>query len=124
MLARNAKVAPDQRIEFRIGINLGEVLTDGQDIFGEGVNVAARLEGIADRGGICISRQVLDQIEGKLDLSYRELGRQNLQNISRPVEVYAIRLDDAALPGSNALAAANLKQEIRYCKAPDGVRLA
>jgi class 3 adenylate cyclase/pimeloyl-ACP methyl ester carboxylesterase len=124
MLARNAKVAPEQRIEFRIGINLGEVLTDGQDIFGEGVNVAARLEGIADRGGICISRQVLDQIEGKLDLSYRELGRQNLKNISRPVEVYAIRLDDVAVPGSNALAAANLKQEIRYCKAPDGVRLA
>jgi class 3 adenylate cyclase len=124
MLARNAKVAPDQRIEFRIGINLGEILTDGQDIFGEGVNVAARLEGIADRGGICISRQVLDQIEGKLDLSYRELGRQNLKNISRPVEVYAIRLDDVAVPGSNALAAANLKQEIRYCKAPDGVRLA
>src|SRR6185437_2764796 len=124
MLACNAKVAPDQRIEFRIGINLGEVLTDGQDIFGEGVNVAARLEGIADRGGICISRQVLDQIEGKLDLSYRELGRQNLKNISRPVEVYAIRLDDVAVPGSNALAAANLKQEIRYCKAPDGVRLA
>jgi len=104
--------------------NVGEVLTDGRDIFGDGVNVAARLEGIADRGGICISRQVMDQIEGKLDLSYRELGRQNLKNISRPVEVYAIRLDDVAAPGSKVLAAANLKQEIRYCKAPDGVRLA
>lgn len=124
MLERNSEVVPDRRIEFRIGINLGEILTDGRDIFGDGVNVAARLEGIADRGGICISRQVLDQIEGKLDLSYRELGRQNLKNISRPVEVYAIRLDDVAAPGSNALAAANLRQEIRYCKAPDGVRLA
>jgi class 3 adenylate cyclase/pimeloyl-ACP methyl ester carboxylesterase len=124
MLERNSQVAPDRRIEFRIGINLGEVLTDGRDIFGDGVNVAARLEGIADRGGICISRQVLDQIEGKLDLSYRELGRQNLKNISRPVEVYAIRLDDVAAPGSKVLAAASLKQEIRYCKAPDGVRLA
>src|SRR5579872_3125003 len=72
MLRRNSEVAPDRRIEFRIGINLGEVLTDGQDIFGDGVNVAARLEGIAERGGICISRQVLDQIEGKLDLRYRE----------------------------------------------------
>jgi class 3 adenylate cyclase/pimeloyl-ACP methyl ester carboxylesterase len=124
ILERNTQVAPDRRIEFRIGINLGEVLTDGRDIFGDGVNVAARLEGIAERGGICISRQVLDQIEGKLDLTYRELGRQNLKNISRPVEAYAIRLDDVAAPGSKVLAAASLKQEIRYCKAPDGVRLA
>lgn len=124
MLERNSRVETDRRIEFRIGINLGEVLTDGRDIFGDGVNVAARLEGVAERGGICISRQVLDQIEGKLDLSYRELGRQNLKNISRPVEVFAIRLDDVAAPGSKILAAANLKQEIRYCKAPDGVRLA
>jgi class 3 adenylate cyclase/pimeloyl-ACP methyl ester carboxylesterase len=124
MLQRNSQVMSDRRIEFRIGIHLGEVLTDGRDIFGDGVNIAARLEGIADRGGICISRQVLDQIEGKLDLSYRELGRQNLKNITRPVEVFAIRLDEVAAPGSNILAAANLKQEIRYCKAADGVRLA
>jgi class 3 adenylate cyclase/pimeloyl-ACP methyl ester carboxylesterase len=124
MRERNADAAPERRIEFRIGINVGEVLTDGQDIFGDGVNVAARLEGIADCGGICISRQVLDQIEGKLDLGYRELGRQNLKNISRPVEVYAIRLDDVAAPGSRTLDAANLKQDVRYCKAADGVRLA
>ena len=78
----------------------------------------------ADRGGICISRQVLDQIEGKLDLNFRELGRQNLKNIAKPVEVYAIQLDGAVSPGSSFLAAADLKQEIRYCKAPDGVRLA
>ena len=79
---------------------------------------------IADRGGICISRQVLDQIEGKLDVTYRELGRQNLKNIAKPVEVYAIHLDAGASPGSRFLATANLKQEIRYCKALDGVRLA
>ena len=121
---RNAAVSPDRRVEFRIGINLGEVIADGNDIFGDGVNVAARLEGIADRGGICISRQVLDQVEGKLSLSYRELGRQNLKNIARPIEVYAINIDDAATPGSRVLAAANLKQQIRYCKAADGVRLA
>jgi class 3 adenylate cyclase/pimeloyl-ACP methyl ester carboxylesterase len=121
---RNAAVSPDRRVEFRIGINLGEVIADGNDILGDGVNVAARLEGIADRGGICISRQVLDQVEGKLALNYRELGRQNLKNIARPVEVYALNIDDAATPGSRALAAANLKQQIRYCKAHDGVRLA
>jgi class 3 adenylate cyclase/pimeloyl-ACP methyl ester carboxylesterase len=124
MVARNAEVSPDRRIEFRIGINLGDVITDGTDIFGDGVNIAARLEGISDRGGICISRQVLDQVDGKLDLTYRELGRQNLKNIAKPVEVYAIQLDGAASPGSRVLAAANLKQKIQYCKAPDGVRLA
>jgi len=91
---------------------------------GDGVNIAARLEGVADRGGICISRQVLDQVEGKLDVTYRELGRQNLKNIAKPVEVYAIHLDATASPGSRFLATANLKQEMRYCKAIDGVRLA
>jgi class 3 adenylate cyclase/pimeloyl-ACP methyl ester carboxylesterase len=124
IVGRNADVPPDKRLEFRIGINVGDVITDGGDIFGDGVNVAARLESIADRGGICISRQVLDQIEGKLDLNFRELGRQNLKNIAKPVEVYAIQLHGAVSPGSRFLAAADLKQEIRYCKAPDGVRLA
>ena len=123
MLERNSQVPPDKRVEFRIGINLGDVIADGGDIFGDGVNVAARLEGIADRGGICISRQVLDQVEGKLDLTYRELGRQNLKNIAKPIEVYAIHFDAAASPGSRFLANTNLQQEVRYCKAPDGVRL-
>ena len=124
MIERNTAVPQDKRIEFRIGINLGDVISDGADIFGVGVNVAARLEGIADRGGICISRQMLDQVEGKLDLTYRELGRQNLKNIAKPVEVYAMQLEGVTTPGSRVLADANLKQEIRYCKAPDGVRLA
>ena len=124
MVERNSQEPPDKRIEFRIGINLGEVIKEGTDIFGDGVNVAARLEGIADRGGIRVSRQVLDQVEGKLAVTFRELGRQNLKNIARPVEVYAIRLDGEASPGARFLAAANLKQEIRYCKAADGVRLA
>jgi pimeloyl-ACP methyl ester carboxylesterase len=124
MLGRNSQVPPVKRVEFRIGINLGDVIADGGDIFGDGVNVAARLEGIADRGGICISRQVLDQVEGKLDLTYRELGRQNLKNIAKPIEVCAIHFDAAASPGSRFLANTNLQQEIRYCKAPDGVRLA
>jgi class 3 adenylate cyclase/pimeloyl-ACP methyl ester carboxylesterase len=124
MLERNSDVPADKRIEFRIGINLGEVIKEGTDIFGDGVNVAARLEGIAERGGICISRQVLDQVESKLEMTFRELGRQNLKNIAKPVEVYAIQLDGGGSPGSRFLAAANLKQEIRYCKAADGVRLA
>jgi class 3 adenylate cyclase/pimeloyl-ACP methyl ester carboxylesterase len=124
MAERNAEVPQDHRIEFRIGINIGDVIEDGGDIFGDGVNIAARLEGIADRGGICISRYVLDHVESKLDLTFRELGRQNLKNIARPVEVYAINLDAAGSPAARVLASANLKQEIRYCKAADGVRLA
>ena len=123
MANANADVPDDRRIEFRIGINVGDIIEDDGDIFGNGVNVAARLESIADRGGICISRQVLDQIEGRSDLEFRELGRQNLKNIDKPIEVFAIDLHGAS-PASRVLAAANLKQEVRYCRASDGVRLA
>ena len=124
MLMRNSSVSSDQRIEFRIGINVGDIIEDEDDIFGNGVNVAARLESIADRGGICISRQVLDQIEDKLELNFRELGRQNLKNISKPIEVYAIEIDGQGGPAAPVLSDANLTQEIRYCKASDGIRLA
>jgi len=124
MVSRNASIPADRRIEFRIGINVGDIIEDKGDIFGDGVNVAARLEGMAMRGGICISRQVLDQIDGKLKLPFRELGRQNLKNIARPIEVFAIDLDKGGSPAARVLSAANLKQEIRYCRATDGVRLA
>ena len=125
VVERNAGLPPERRIEFRVGIHLGDVVEESDgDLMGDGVNIAARLEGIADRGGICISRQVLDQIEGKLDLSYRELGRQNCKNIVKPVEVYTILFDTAVAPGSQFLTTANLKQEIPDRKAPDGVRLA
>jgi class 3 adenylate cyclase/pimeloyl-ACP methyl ester carboxylesterase len=124
MVASNASVDPEKRIEFRIGINVGDIIRDGGDIFGNGVNVAARLEAIADRNGICISQQVLDQIEDKLDLPFRELGRQNLKNIAKPIEVYAIDVEEPDGPASPILSNANLKQEIWYCKSADGVRLA
>src|SRR6202165_3415124 len=124
MAERNAGVPSDKRIEFRVGINVSDIIEDEGEIFGGGGNAAARLESIAERGGICISRQALDQIEGKLELEFRELGRQNLKNISRPIEVYAINLDEAGSAASRVLTAANLKQDIRYCRASDGVRLA
>ena len=92
MTERNEDTSDDRRIDFRVGINVGDIVIDEGDIFGDGVNVAARLESIAERGGVCISRQVLDQIEGKVPVVCRELGRQNLKNIARPVEVYAIPL--------------------------------
>jgi class 3 adenylate cyclase/pimeloyl-ACP methyl ester carboxylesterase len=123
MRERNAAVPRERRIEFRIGINVGDIITDGGDIFGDGVNVAARLEAIAEPGGILVSRQVYDQIDGKLALRFRKLGLRNLKNIAKPVEVFAIdRLDGAdAAPDPDR---AQARQEIRYCRAPDGVRLA
>ena len=124
MAERNIDTSPEDRVEFRIGINVGDIIADDGDIFGNEVNVAARLEAIADRGGICISRQVLDQIEDKLELSFREPGRQNLKNISKPIEVYAVELNEGGDRASSILANANLEQEIRYCTTTDGVRLA
>lgn len=124
MVERNADIPDGRRIDFRVGINVGDIVIDEGDIFGDGVNVAARLESIAERGGVCISRQVLDQIEGRVPVACRELGRQNLKNIARPVEVYALSLNDAGSPGSTFLATANLHQKIRYCNAADNVRLA
>ncbi|HUF88309.1 MAG TPA: adenylate/guanylate cyclase domain-containing protein [Thermohalobaculum sp.] len=90
MLARNEAVPPDRRIQFRIGVNLGDVIVDGDDIFGKGVNVAARLEGMADPGGICISQAVLDQVRQGLELQVEDLGEQALKNIEEPVRTYRL----------------------------------
>jgi adenylate cyclase len=79
MAERNADVPPDRRIEFRVGINLGDIIVDESDIFGDGVNVAARLEALAEPGGICVSRMVRDQVRDKLALSFDDLGKQTLQ---------------------------------------------
>ena len=125
MADRNSDCPADKRIDFRVGINLGEIIHDDDDIFGDGVNVAARLESISERGGVCISRPVLDQIEGRIgELSIRELGRQRLKNIKRPIEVYSINLHDDVSASKRFLADSDLRQDIRYCTAPDGVRLA
>jgi adenylate cyclase len=91
MSERNADIPPDQRIEFRIGINLGDVIVEEGDIHGDGVNVAARLEALAEPGGICISRVVRDQVRDKLDLALEDLGEQSLKNIARPLRVFRIR---------------------------------
>src|ERR1700731_561959 len=82
---RNADVAPDKRIEFRIGINVGDIIIDGDDIFGDGVNVAARLETLADPGGIMVSGVVHDQVRDKLSFNFEDLGEQAVKNIARPV---------------------------------------
>jgi adenylate cyclase len=92
MAQRNTEVAPERRILCRIGINLGDVVTEGDDLLGDGVNVAARLEGIAQPGGICLSRAAYEQARGKIDLAVRDLGGQRLKNIAEPVRVFAVDL--------------------------------
>jgi class 3 adenylate cyclase/TolB-like protein len=100
--ARNAALAEERRMRFRIGINLGDVIAKGGDLFGDGVNVAARLEALAEPGGICISGAVYDQVHGKLDVDFRDLGPQSVKNIAEPVRVYRIVLDGDAAPHSFA----------------------
>jgi adenylate cyclase len=110
MVERNAAIEPERHMEFRIGINLGDVIYDNDRIFGDGVNVAARLEGIAEPGGICVSGKVHDEIRARIGLAYEDLGARQLKNIAEPVRVYGIRLDRApkhavlALPDKPSIA--------------------
>lgn len=119
MAKRNADISEGHRVEFRIGINVGDVIFDDGDIYGDGVNIAARLEGLAETNGICISRQACEQVEGKLPFIYRPLGPQKLKNIPKPVETYAIDFDREGLIDPD-----NMKLRVDYCRASDDVRLA
>jgi adenylate cyclase len=98
MAERNTDVSPDGRIEFRMGINLGDIIKDGRDIYGDGVNVAARLEALAEPGGICVSRVVRDQVRDKLAFSFEDMGEQQVKNIARPVRVHRIVLGEGTGP--------------------------
>jgi adenylate cyclase len=91
MAERNQETPPERRIEFRIGVNLGDVIAEEHDIFGDGVNVAARLEALAEPGGICVSRVVRDQVRDRLDFLFEDMGEQQVKNIARPVRVYQVR---------------------------------
>jgi len=90
MTGRNTGVPPDSRIEFRIGINVGDIVVEDGDIFGDGVNVAARLEALAEPGGICVAARVQEDAAGKLDLAFEDIGEQQLKNIARPVRAYRV----------------------------------
>jgi adenylate cyclase len=90
---RNAELPENRRMEFRIGVNLGDVIEDGEEILGDGVNIAARLEGLSEAGGICISGTAFDQVENKLGLEYEYLGEQTAKNIAKPVRVYRVVME-------------------------------
>src|SRR5271154_5273287 len=106
---RNDQLPPDRQVTFRIGINLGDVMLHGQDLLGDGVNVAARLQTAAEPGGICISGSVHDQISNKLSLSFLSLGEMNFKNIQQPVRTFSITETEgrAALPSPRPPAAGN-----------------
>src|SRR5712672_655746 len=111
MIDRNAETPEDKRIIFRIGVNLGDVIADGGDIYGDGVNIAARLEALAEPGGICISRTVRDHVHDKLPYPFDDIGEQSVKNIARPVHTYAMKPAAVAL---TALAAASAQPSPRH----------
>ncbi len=98
MTERNADVAMDRRLEFRIGINIGDVIVEGDDIYGDGINIAARLEGLAEPGAICVSAAVFNAAEGKLEVDFEDLGPQAFKNIAKPIHVYRVEGREAAVP--------------------------
>jgi class 3 adenylate cyclase/pimeloyl-ACP methyl ester carboxylesterase len=134
MAGRNATVPNDRCIVFRIGINLGDILIDGDDIFGDGVNVAARLEALCDPGGVCISRAANEQIRDKVSLAFADLGERTVKNIARSIGVFGLAAKDIAqLPEEmppqetaegSAVPPAPVTQQIRFCRTVDGVQLA
>ena len=137
MLSRNAGISEDKRIVFRIGVNVGDIIIDSGDIFGDGVNIAARLQTLCEPGGLCISRTANDQIRDKLALAFADLGEQTVKNISRAIGVFGLAPTDIeGLPEPQALEleedeaigggrpAHGYQQEVHFCMTCDGVQLA
>ena len=93
MRERNSGIPAEKRIQFRIGINVGDIIIDGDDIYGDGVNIAARLEGLAEPGGVCVSDDAQRQIRGKVDTNFEDMGPQNLKNIAEPMRAWRLRMN-------------------------------
>ena len=115
LAARNAELPKDRRLEFRIGINLGDVMVEGDDLFGDGVNVAARLQALAEPGGIYVSGGIYDQIKGKLPFGADFLGEQTVKNIAEPVRIYRLRSDRATLRRAVRGGGAPGRRSLRDC---------
>src|SRR5947199_498139 len=111
MRDRNAGMSQERRIEFRMGVNLGDVIVEGDDILGDGVNVAARLEGIAPVGGIAVSQSVRDHVGNRLDLTFEDMGERRLKNIERPIRVYSISLDTPSPAETDGAASAKPEEK-------------
>jgi adenylate cyclase len=111
MAERNVDVSPERRIELRMGINLGDIIKDGRDIYGDGVNVAARLEALAEPGGICVSRVVRDQVRDKLALAFEDMGERQVKNIARPVRVYVLRPEAVAARSASSAPASSSRSQ-------------
>ena len=118
-------IPEDRRIVYRIGINIGDVIVEDDDLYGDGVNVAARLEALAEPGGICISGDAYRQVRNKLDIDFKDQGEQRLKNIAEPVSVYAIELyRRGPKPEVSPSGPSEMQQEIRFCATSDGVQIA
>ena len=124
MAARNANVPQDIRIEFRIGIHVGDIIIDDNDIFGDGVNIAARLEGVAEPGGVCISDDAQRQVRGKVDFDFKDLGLQTLKNIAEPMRAWRMQLggQSAVKAKSNTAARASRQALHRDTAVPEHER--
>jgi class 3 adenylate cyclase/pimeloyl-ACP methyl ester carboxylesterase len=121
MAVRNASLAEGRRLQLRIGVHIGDVIVAGGDIYGDGVNIASRLQSAAEVGGIAVSRQVYELVDGKLAPSFSALGPRAFKNIEKPIEVFAVAAETFA-GGADSPGYAN--QEIKYCRSRDGVKLA
>jgi len=118
MVGRNTEVPTDKRIQFRIGINVGDIISDAGDIYGDGVNVAARLEGLAEPGDIMVSRVVYDQVRDKLNFGFEDLGEQTVKNIARPIGVHRVSFADPAEPTSGKKSPATAEKVVRLSDRP------
>ena len=114
MAERNAAVPEDRQITYRVGINIGDIIVDGDDIYGDGVNVAARLQALADPGSVCISRSVYNQIKGKVELGFEDLGEQEVKNIPEPVRVFRVLIE----PGAAGKVVGKAKKPIKSWRWP------
>ena len=100
MASRNAEAATEDRIDYRIGVNLGDIMVEAGDIAGDGVNVASRLEALAEPGGICVSGSVREQVHGTLDVGFVDIGEQQVKNIARPIRAWRVAIEGVEAPDS------------------------